>query len=73
MKQTWCRVLLVLVCCVLAFVGWVGLLRLADTISAARSYKSSPAELRASAFLYSPCARRSAIWRAVSVDSLVCC
>ena len=49
MKQTWRRVLLVLVCCVLAFVGWVGLLRLADTISAARSYKSSPAELRAAA------------------------
>ena len=49
MKQTWRRVLLVLVCCVLAFVGWVWLLRLADTISAARSYKSSPAELRAAA------------------------
>lgn len=49
MKQTWRRVLLVLVCCVLAFVGWVGLLRLADTISAARSYKSSPAALRAAA------------------------
>ena len=49
MKQTWRMVLLVLVCCVLAFVGWVGLLRLADTISAARSYKSSPAELRAAA------------------------
>lgn len=49
MKQTWRRVLLVLVCCVLAFFGWVGLLRLADTISAARSYKSSPAELRAAA------------------------
>ena len=38
MKQTWRSVLLVLVCCVLAFVGWVWLLRLADTISAARSY-----------------------------------
>ena len=49
MKQTWRRVLLVLVCCALAFVGWVGLLRLADAISAARSYKSSPAELRAAA------------------------
>ena len=49
MKRTWQKILLVLLCCVLAVFGWFGLLRLADTISAARSYRDSPAELRAAA------------------------
>lgn len=49
MKQVWRRALIVLICCTLAVFGWIGLLRLADTISAARSYKDSPAELRAAA------------------------
>ena len=49
MTRIWRRVLLVLVCCALAVAGWVGLLNLAEVISAARSYKDSPAELRAAA------------------------
>lgn len=49
MRQTWRKVLLVLVCCVLAVAGWIGLLNLAEVISAARSYRASPAELRAAA------------------------
>ena len=43
------RLLMVAVCCVLAVACWIGLLRLADTISSVRSYKASPAELRAAA------------------------
>lgn len=49
MRQAWRRILLVLVCCVLAVAGWIGLLNLAEVISAARSYRASPAELRAAA------------------------
>lgn len=49
MTRIWRRVLLVLVCCALAVAGWVGLLNLAEVISAARAYKDSPAELRAAA------------------------
>lgn len=49
MRQAWRKVLLVLVCCVLAVAGWIGLLSLAEVISAARSYRASPAELRAAA------------------------
>lgn len=49
MSHIWRRVLLVLVCCALAVAGWVGLLNLAEVISAARAYKDSPAELRAAA------------------------
>ena len=49
MRQAWRKVLLVLVCCVLAVAGWIGLLNLAEVISAARSYRASPAELRAAA------------------------
>lgn len=49
MTRIWHRVLLVLVCCALAVAGWVGLLNLAEVISAARAYKDSPAELRAAA------------------------
>ena len=49
MRQAWRKVLLVLVCCVLAVAGWIGLLNLAEFISAARSYRASPAELRAAA------------------------
>ncbi len=49
MRQAWRKVLLVLVCCVLAVAGWIGLLNLAEGISAARSYRASPAELRAAA------------------------
>lgn len=49
MRQAWRKVLLVLVCCVLAVAGCIGLLNLAEVISAARSYRASPAELRAAA------------------------
>ena len=49
MRQAWRKVLLVLVCCVLAVAGWIGLLNLAEVVSAARSYRASPAELRAAA------------------------
>jgi len=49
MRQAWRKVLLVLVCCVLAVAGRIGLLNLAEVISAARSYRASPAELRAAA------------------------
>lgn len=49
MRQAWRRILLVLVCCVLAVAGWIGLLNLAEVISAARSYRASPSELRAAA------------------------
>lgn len=49
MRQAWRKVLLVLVCCVLAVAGWIGLLNLAEVISAARSYRASPAELREAA------------------------
>lgn len=49
MRQAWRKVLLVLVCCVLAVAGWIGLLNLAEVISAAHSYRASPAELRAAA------------------------
>lgn len=37
------------VCCVLAVAGWIGLLNLAEVVAAARSYRASPAELRAAA------------------------
>lgn len=49
MRQAWRKVLLVLVCCVLAVAGWIGLLNLAEVVAAARSYRASPAELRAAA------------------------
>lgn len=49
MRQAWRKVLLVLVCCVLAVAGWIGLLNLAESVAAARSYRASPAELRAAA------------------------
>ena len=49
MRQAWRKVLLVLVCCVLAVAGWIGLLNLAEVVAAARSYRSSPADLRAAA------------------------
>lgn len=49
MRQAWRRILLVLVCCVLAVAGWIGLLNLAEVVTAARSYRASPAELRAAA------------------------
>ena len=49
MRQAWRKVLLVLVYCVLAVAGWIGLLNLAEVVSAARSYRASPAELRAAA------------------------
>ena len=49
MTRIWRRVLLVLVCCVFAAVAWLGALSLAGTISAVRSYQSSPAEIRAAA------------------------
>lgn len=49
MTRIWRRVLLVLVCCVFAAVAWFGALSLAGTISAVRSYQSSPAEIRGAA------------------------
>ena len=49
MKRTWQTVFLVLACCVLAAACWSGLLGLAGTISAVRSYRDSPAEIRAAA------------------------
>ena len=49
MRQAWRKVLLVLVCCVLAVAGWIGLLNLAEVVAAARSYRASPADLRAAA------------------------
>ena len=49
MARIWRRVLLVLVCCVFATVAWFGALSLAGTISAVRSYQSSPAEIRGAA------------------------
>lgn len=49
MGRIWRRVLLVAVCCALAVAGWIGLLNLANTVASVRSYRSSPAELRAAA------------------------
>ena len=49
MRQAWRKVLLVLVCCILAVAGWIGLLNLAEVVAAARSYRASPADLRAAA------------------------
>ena len=49
MRHAWRKVLLVLVCCVLAAVAWFGVLSLAGTVSAVQSYRSSPAEIRAAA------------------------
>ena len=49
MKHAWRRVLLVLVCCVLAAAAWFVVLSLAGTVSAVQSYRSSPAEIRAAA------------------------
>ena len=46
MRQAWRKVLLVLVCCILAVAGWIGLLNLAEVVAAARSYRASPADLR---------------------------
>lgn len=49
MKRPWLAVLLIFTSCVLAAVGWIGLLNLADCVSAVRAYRDSPAELRAAA------------------------
>lgn len=49
MTRIWRRMLLVLACCVFATVAWFGALSLAGTISAVRSYQSSPAEIRGAA------------------------
>lgn len=49
MRHAWRKVLLVLVCCVLAAVAWFGVLALAGTVSAVQSYRSSPAEIRSAA------------------------
>lgn len=43
------KILTVLLCCALAFVCWIGLLRLAEDISAARSFRASPDDLQAAA------------------------
>ena len=41
MRRIWRKVALVSVSCLLAVAAWIGLLRLADIISAVRSYRAS--------------------------------